>query len=31
VVVDFSDASVPANLTRRYDATDYGTRSAALT
>jgi type IV pilus assembly protein PilQ len=25
VVVDFSDASVPANLTRRYDATDYGT------
>ena len=25
VVVDFSDASVPANLTRRYDASDYGT------
>ena len=25
VVVDFSDASVAANLTRRYDATDYGT------
>jgi len=25
VVVDFSDASVPANLMRRYDATDYGT------
>ncbi|HEY0768459.1 MAG TPA: type IV pilus secretin PilQ [Steroidobacteraceae bacterium] len=25
VVVDFSDAQVPANLMRRYDATDYGT------
>jgi type IV pilus assembly protein PilQ len=25
VVVDFGDASVPANLVRRYDATDYGT------
>ncbi len=25
VVVDFSDAAVPANLLRRYDATDYGT------
>ncbi|HXO14713.1 MAG TPA: type IV pilus secretin PilQ [Steroidobacteraceae bacterium] len=25
VVVDFSDASVPAHLMRRYDATDYGT------
>jgi type IV pilus assembly protein PilQ len=25
VVVDFSDAAVPANLVRRYDATDYGT------
>ena len=25
VVVDFSDASVAANLVRRYDATDYGT------
>ncbi len=25
VVVDFSDAGVPANLLRRYDATDYGT------
>jgi type IV pilus assembly protein PilQ len=25
VVVDFSDASVPANLMRRYDASDYGT------
>jgi len=25
IVVDFSDASVPANLMRRYDATDYGT------
>jgi len=25
VVVDFSDAGVPANLMRRYDATDYGT------
>jgi type IV pilus assembly protein PilQ len=25
VVVDFSDAGVPANLARRYDATDYGT------
>ena len=25
VVVDFSDASVPASLMRRYDATDYGT------
>jgi type IV pilus assembly protein PilQ len=25
VVVDFSDADVPANLVRRYDATDYGT------
>jgi type IV pilus assembly protein PilQ len=25
VVVDFSDASVPINLMRRYDATDYGT------
>jgi type IV pilus assembly protein PilQ len=25
VVVDFSDANVPANLMRRYDATDYGT------
>ena len=25
VVVDFSDAGVPANLVRRYDATDYGT------
>src|SRR5215471_11275306 len=25
VVVDFSDAAVPANLMRRYDATDYGT------
>ncbi|HEY7963980.1 MAG TPA: type IV pilus secretin PilQ [Steroidobacteraceae bacterium] len=25
IVVDFSDASVPANLVRRYDATDYGT------
>jgi type IV pilus assembly protein PilQ len=25
IVVDFSDASVPTNLLRRYDATDYGT------
>jgi type IV pilus assembly protein PilQ len=25
VVVDFGDAGVPANLVRRYDATDYGT------
>ena len=25
IVVDFSDAAVPANLVRRYDATDYGT------
>jgi type IV pilus assembly protein PilQ len=25
IVVDFSDAGVPANLARRYDATDYGT------
>jgi type IV pilus assembly protein PilQ len=25
IVVDFTDASVPANLVRRYDATDYGT------
>jgi type IV pilus assembly protein PilQ len=25
IVVDFSDASVPANLLRRYDATDFGT------
>jgi type IV pilus assembly protein PilQ len=25
IVVDFSDAGVPANLLRRYDATDYGT------
>jgi type IV pilus assembly protein PilQ len=25
VVVDFSDANVPVNLMRRYDATDYGT------
>jgi type IV pilus assembly protein PilQ len=25
IVVDFADASVPANLVRRYDATDYGT------
>jgi type IV pilus assembly protein PilQ len=25
VVVDFGDATVPANLVRRYDATDYGT------
>src|SRR5689334_13584655 len=25
VVVDFSDAAAPANLMRRYDATDYGT------
>ncbi|MGH8304722.1 MAG: type IV pilus secretin PilQ, partial [Steroidobacteraceae bacterium] len=25
IVVDFSDASVPANLARRYDASDYGT------
>jgi type IV pilus assembly protein PilQ len=25
IVVDFSDATVPANLVRRYDATDYGT------
>ncbi|HYB32239.1 MAG TPA: type IV pilus secretin PilQ [Steroidobacteraceae bacterium] len=25
IVVDFSDASVPVNLARRYDATDYGT------
>src|SRR5438105_14087719 len=25
VVVDFSDAAAPANLLRRYDATDYGT------
>src|SRR5215831_5941727 len=25
VVVDFSDASVPANLARRFDATDFGT------
>ena len=24
-MVDFSDAGVPANLVRRYDATDYGT------
>ena len=30
VVVDFSDAGVPANLMRRYDATDYGT-PASLT
>jgi len=25
IVVDFGDAAVPANLMRRYDATDYGT------
>src|SRR5579871_1055673 len=25
IVVDFADASVPANLLRRYDATDFGT------
>ena len=25
ILVDFTDASVPANLVRRYDATDYGT------
>jgi type IV pilus assembly protein PilQ len=25
IVVDFTDASVPVNLARRYDATDYGT------
>ncbi|MBV8404887.1 MAG: AMIN domain-containing protein, partial [Gammaproteobacteria bacterium] len=25
IVVDFSDAAVPANLARRYDATDFGT------
>ncbi|MBS0579388.1 MAG: type IV pilus secretin PilQ [Proteobacteria bacterium] len=25
IVADFSDAGVPGNLTRRYDATDYGT------
>ncbi|HEY2275962.1 MAG TPA: type IV pilus secretin PilQ [Steroidobacteraceae bacterium] len=25
IIVDFTDASVPANLLRRYDATDYGT------
>jgi type IV pilus assembly protein PilQ len=25
IVVDFGDAGVPANLVRRYDATDYGT------
>jgi type IV pilus assembly protein PilQ len=25
IVVDFSDASVPANLTRRFDASDFGT------
>ncbi len=25
IVADFADASVPANLVRRYDATDYGT------
>lgn len=25
IVVDFTDASVPSNLARRYDATDYGT------
>jgi type IV pilus assembly protein PilQ len=25
ILVDFSDAGVPANLLRRYDATDYGT------
>jgi type IV pilus assembly protein PilQ len=25
IVVDFSDAAVPANLLRRYDASDYGT------
>src|SRR5579871_4484134 len=25
IVVDFSDAAVPANLLRRYDATDFGT------
>jgi type IV pilus assembly protein PilQ len=25
IVADFTDAGVPANLTRRYDATDYGT------
>ncbi|MBV8784127.1 MAG: type IV pilus secretin PilQ [Gammaproteobacteria bacterium] len=25
IVVDFADAAVPANLARRYDATDYGT------
>ncbi len=25
IVVDFSDAGVPINLVRRYDATDYGT------
>ena len=25
IVVDFGDAGVPANLMRRYDATDYGT------
>jgi type IV pilus assembly protein PilQ len=30
IVVDFSDASVAANLARRYDATDYGTPISAF-
>src|ERR1700730_15439438 len=30
VVVDFSDAAVPANLMRRYDATDYGTPASGF-
>jgi type IV pilus assembly protein PilQ len=30
IVVDFSDAAVPANLARRYDATDYGTPVASF-
>jgi type IV pilus assembly protein PilQ len=30
IVVDFSDAGVPANLMRRYDATDYGTPVSAF-
>ena len=30
ILVDFADAGVPANLVRRYDATDYGTPVAGF-
>src|SRR5579863_10377680 len=30
ILVDFTDAGVPANLVRRYDATDYGTPVAGF-